>query len=218
MNTSSLPVRASGRVRYSTVLFLVTLLFASFSARDAQAQGLHLRGGVNLSNASLDPTPTAPVTTKMLRGYSGTFLAELGGGPVRLLVGAGYQQHGITTEGGAGAGDHRLEYATIPVMVGLGAPSVNANVSVFLNLGIEPSFLIASSLPAGSATLPDDELHDFDFAMRAELGAELPLSYSGPALVIAVGYGLGMVDAHRGDLEWRNSTFQGLVGIKFRTL
>jgi len=199
------------------VLFAATGLMCLLGAQDAAAQGIHLRGGLNLSNAALDPEPASPLTTKMLRGYNGALLAELGSGPVRVMIGGGYQQQGIAVEGGATEGDYKLEYATIPVMISLGPPTVNANATVFLNVGVEPSFLIGSNLPTGGTVLNKNELRDFDVAMRAELGAELPLSYSGPSILLALGYSLGMTDAHRGANEFRNNTFQGIVGLKFHT-
>jgi hypothetical protein len=198
-------------------LFAAAWVLCSLGMNNAHAQGIHLRGGLNLANAALDPEPASPLGTQMLRGYNGALLVELGGGPVRLMVGGGYQQQGIKVTGSTSEGDYKLDYATIPIMICLGPPSINANATVFLNVGVEPSFLIGSNLPDGGTILTKDELRDFDFAMRSELGAELPLSYSGPSLVLALAYSLGLTDANRGGNEFRNNTFQGIVGIKFHT-
>jgi hypothetical protein len=204
--------------RLASVMPLMLLIVLAAGPREARAQGLHVRGGLNLANAALDPEPASPLSTTLLRGYNGSLLAELGGGPIRLMLGGGYQQHGVKVEGGAGEGDYRLDYATIPVMLSMGPPSVNANASVFLNIGVEPAFLIGTRIPSGSTLLPEDDARDFDVAMHAELGVELPLSYSGPALTLALGYSLGMIDVHGGPDRWRNNTFQGIIGLKFLSL
>lgn len=216
MNHASTPLRRNHSFG-KLFLFAAAWVLCSLGVNKAQAQGIHLRGGLNLANATLDPEPASPLGTQMLRGYNGALLIELGGGPVRLMVGGSYQQQGIKVTGSTSEGDYKLDYATIPIMICLGPPSINANAAVFLNVGVEPSFLIGSNLPAGGTILTKDELRDFDVAVRSELGVDLPLSYSGPSLVLAMAYSLGLTDANRGDNQFRNSTFQGIVGIKFHT-
>ncbi len=215
LRTHSASTRATNLGRVVPAIAFITVLCGLVAP--LHAQGFHFRGGVNLSNAALDPEPTAPNTTNMTRTYNGALIAEVGSGPVRLLLGAGYQQHGIRISG-AGGGDYRLDYGTIPIMVGLGEPSVNASSSLFLNVGLEPAFLISSKRPTPATALSAEDTRDFDIAMRAELGVELPLSYSGPALVLSLGYSLGMIDVNRGENEWHNNSFHGMVGLKFRTL
>jgi hypothetical protein len=203
-------------VVYKAKIFIAGALWLCLMVSAASAQGLHLRGGLNLANAAITPEPTSPASTKMLRGYNGALIGELGNGPVRLLIGAGYENRGVAISG-PGGGDYKLDYATVPVMIGFGSPSVNAGASVFLNVGVESAFLIGSSYPTGGLILTEDDTRDFDLGMRAELGLELPVSYSGPAITLAVAYSLGLTDANRSDDEWRNNTFQLIIGLKLRT-
>jgi hypothetical protein len=179
------------------------------------AQGLILRGGINFANAITDPQPASPSNREYLQGLNGALLGEFGNGPVRLILGAGYENRGMHVSG-TGGGDIRLDYMTIPVMVSLGSPLSSASASLFLNLGIEPGFLLASEYTTDNLTFPLDRFEDFDLNLRAELGIGLPLSYAGPAILLGGGVSRSVTDANKSDNEWNNFVFHTFLGIKIR--
>lgn len=201
----------------SVALVVLLMVTAPFLAPEAHAQGIMLRGGLNLANATIDPEPASPGGADMRKGLNAALLGELGGGPVRLMVGAGYESRGVELTG-PGGGDVILEYVTVPVMIGMGPPSMSANACVFVNVGVEPAFLIASKLPAGNGAPSEEDIRDFDFNGRVEIGIELPVSYSGPSLMLGGAYTLGLTDIDRSSDSWRNHAFHIFAGLKLRSL
>jgi hypothetical protein len=201
----------------TTVTFWGAFLLAWLGAfaPSAHAQGLILRGGVNFANAITDPQPASPSNREYLQGLNGALLGEFGNGPVRLILGAGYENRGMHVSG-LGGGDIRLDYMTIPVMISLGSPLSSASANLFLNLGIEPGFLLASDYATDSFTFAFNRAEDFDLNLRAELGIGLPVSYSGPAILLGGGVSRSVTDADKSDNEWSNYAFHTFLGIKIR--
>ena len=199
--------------RVSFLFGALTLLAAL--APSSYAQGIIARGGLNYSKAVTDPKPASPSSRDYLQGLNGALLGELGNGAVRLIVGAGYENRGMHVSG-AGGGDIRLDYMTVPVMLSFGTPSVNIESSLFLNLGIEPAFLLSSDYAMNNFTFTFDRAEDFDLNLRAELGAELPLTYSGPAIVVGGAYTYGLTDADKSGNTWHNYAFSAFLGLKLR--
>lgn len=194
-------------------------LFVTFAtlAPGAFAQGLHLRGGVNFANAMTDPEPSSPSNREFRQGFNGALLGEFGHGGARLMVGVGYEEKGMHITG-AGGGDIRLDYVTVPIMVSMGAPPVNAGAALFFNVGVEPAFLLTSEYSADSFTFDFDNAEDFDMNLRAELGIELPVSYSGPSGILGAAYTYGLTDANKNGNEWNNYAFHLFLGLKIRAM
>lgn len=197
-------------------LFVALCLTAAL-APASFAQGLIARGGLNYTKAITDPKPTSPSSRDYLQGFNGALLGELGHGPMRLIVGAGYENKGMRVTG-PGGGDIRLDYMTVPVMVSIGTPSVNIESSLFLNLGLEPAFLLNSDYAMNNFTFTFDRAEDFDLNLRVELGAELPLTYSGPAAIVGGAYTYALTDADKSGNTWNNYAFSAFVGLKLRGL
>ncbi len=190
-------------------IVLTTLAPAAF------AQGLTVRGGMNFSKAITDPEPVLPSNRDYLRGYNAALLGELGQGPIRLILGAGYENKGMHLTG-AGGGDLQLNYMTVPVMLSIGRPSVNIESNLFLNLGVEPAFLLSSDYAMNTFAFQFDRAEDFDLNLRAELGLELPLTYSGPAAVVGGAYTYALTDADKSGNTWHNYAFNLFLGLKLR--
>jgi hypothetical protein len=190
----------------------------------AMAQAIIVRGGMNFANAVTDPEPASPSNREYRKGFNAALLAEFGEGPMRLLVGAGFENKGMHITG-TGGGDIRLDYLTVPVMISFGgfAPFGDGRAGVvgprlFVNAGLEPAFLVTSEYATDNFTLDFDNAEDIDFNLRGEIGIEFPLSYSGPAGVVGLGYTYGLTDANKNDSEWHNYVFHAFVGLKIRTL
>ncbi len=185
----------------------------------AFAQGVILRGGMNFAKAVTDPKPTSPSNREYRQGLNGALLGEFGDGPMRLQLGAGYENKRMHLTG-AGGGDIRLDYMTIPLMVSLGTnmPEGLNGPRLFVNLGIEPAFLLNSDYAGNSFTFTFNNAEQFDFNLRAETGIELPFSYSGPAGILGLGYTYGLTDANSDCDTWHNDAFHLFLGIKIGTL
>jgi hypothetical protein len=197
-----------------------TLLFVLLStlAPAAFAQGILVRGGLNFANAVTDPEPVSPSNREYRQGFNAALLGEFGGGPARLLVGAGYENKGMHVTG-AGGGDIRLDYLTVPVMLSLGTAGNPAMPRLFINAGVESGFLLTSEYATDNFTFDFDSAEDFDFNLRGEIGVEVPFSAYGPAGLIGVGYTYGFTDADTDeDGEWHNYAFHAFFGLKIRTL
>jgi hypothetical protein len=201
----------------ASLAVLATFLLGVF-APSPLAQGIILRGGMNFANAVTDPEPASPSNREYRRGFNAAALGEFGGGPVRVLLGAGYENKGMHITGGGG-GDIRLDYMTIPIMLSfgtaqLGGGSYESSPRVFLNLGVEPGFLLSSDYATDDFTFSFDNAEEFDFNLRGEIGIEFPFSYSGPAGLVGLGYTYGLTDANSNGDEWHNYAIHAFFGLK----
>jgi hypothetical protein len=201
-------------------LFVLALICAL--APGTFAQGVLVRGGMNFANAVTDPEPLSPSNREFRKGFNAALLGEFGEGPMRLLVGAGYENKGMHITG-SGGGDIRLDYMTVPVMISLGTGQLggdryDAAPRVFLNLGVEPAFLLNSDYATDNFTFSFNNAEEFDFNLRGEIGIEFPLSYSGPAGVIGLGYTYALTDANTNNDEWHNYVFHLFLGLKLGML
>jgi hypothetical protein len=185
-------------------------------APTGHAQGVIVRGGMNFANAVTEPDPASSSNREFRKGLNAALLAEFGNNDVSLLFGAGYENKGMHLAG-AGGGDIRLDYLTLPVLVSFGTRSRAASPRLFANAGVEPAFLLSSDYATENFTYAFDNTEGFDFCLRGEAGAEFPLSYSGPAAVVGMGYTFSLTDANSGEDEWRNHVIHLFVGLKIRT-
>lgn len=197
-----------------TSIFALTLAFAA--APDAAwADGVILRGGLNLSDAHTDPS-LDDENQEFRRGLNVALLTEAGTGPARLLVGVGYENRGLGVTSALGDAEVRLNYVTIPVMLSLGTIPEAGNgwmPRVFANVGVEPAFLVSSG---GSLEDYDFDLEGerFDFGLRGEAGVEIPVSPSA-GVVVGAGYSRSVTNASKDeDLEWYNQNIQIFGGVK----
>ncbi|HLU69629.1 MAG TPA: outer membrane beta-barrel protein, partial [Fibrobacteria bacterium] len=159
-----------------TTMFALTLITVS-APGVAHADGLILRGGLNLSDAATDPSIDAD-NQEYRRGLNLALLAEAGGGPARLVAGVGYENRGIGVSTSLADATLRLDYVTIPVMLSLGTvPEMGSGwmPRLFVNVGVEPAFLISSNGSLEDYDF-DIEAERFDFGLRGEAGVEIPVS------------------------------------------
>jgi hypothetical protein len=181
----------------------------------AWADGLILRGGVNLSDADTDPSIDAD-NQEHRTGFNAALLAEAGTGPVRLLAGVGYDNRGLKVTSAFGDGEVRLDYVTVPVMLSVGTvPGIESGwmPRLFVNLGVEPAFLVSSEGSLEDFDF-DIEGEKFDFGLRGEAGIEIPVSATA-GVVLGAGYSRSMTDASQDeDFEWYNKTLQFFGGLK----
>jgi hypothetical protein len=198
---------------------LFALLFLSALAPAAFSQGIILRGGMNFAKAVTDPEPASPSNREFREGFNAALLGQTGDGPMSLLIGVGYENKGMHITG-AGGGDIRLDYVTVPLMVsfGTGSPEGVAGPRLFLNVGAEPAFLVNSDYATDNFIYTFDNAEKFDISLRGEFGVEFPFSYSGPSGLIGLGYTYAMTDANSNNDEWRNYAFHLFAGLKFRTM
>ncbi len=198
----------------NTIFFaaLVLALIAVFAA-PARADGLILRGGMNFANAKTDPEIDED-NQRFRLGGNAALLGELGDGGVRLLVGGGYEQRGLKVTSGSNEGKMSLDYITVPVMISVGTSSTAEFVPrLFVNLGVEPAFLVSSKVAFGAFT-SDFDAEEFDFGLRGEVGMELPVSASA-GLYLGGGYSQSLTDAIKGDdLESKSYNFHLFAGVK----
>jgi hypothetical protein len=198
---------------------LFSALLLSTLAPAAFAQGLIVRGGMNFANAVTDPEPASPSNREYRTGFNAAALGEFGEGSMRLLIGAGYENKGMHITGNGG-GDIRLDYVTVPMMISMGSgnPEGMAGPRLFVNLGVEPAFLLNSDYATDDFTFAFDNAEDFDFNLRGEIGVEFPFSYSGPSGILGLGYTYGLTDANSNGDEWHNYAFHLFLGLKLRTM
>ncbi len=197
-----------------TTIFALTLV--TFVAPGvARADGLILRGGLNLSDAATDPSIDAD-NQEYRRGLNLALLAEAGNGPARLVAGVGYENRGIGVTTSLADATLRLDYVTIPVMLSLGTvPEMGSGwmPRLFVNVGVEPAFLISSN---GSLEDYDFDIdaERFDFGLRGEAGVEIPVSETA-GIVLGAGYSRSVTNASQDDdLEWYNRNIQIFGGVK----
>jgi hypothetical protein len=198
-------------------LFLATLFTTALTAfvSSVNAQGLILRGGMNASSAVTDPELDED-NTEPRYGFNAAALADVPlSGAVHLVAGAGYEQRGLNFTN-PGNDDKMLlsaDYLSVPVMLSLRAPSDGAHL--FINVGIEPAFLMSSDFDIGDITFEVEQAESFDFGLRGEVGVELPLSMNGPGVLLGLGYTYGLTDANSDeDGEWNNTTIHAFLGVK----
>jgi len=198
---------------------ILALFIVVGSTSTAFAQGVLLRGGMNFSNAFTKPEPTSPSNREYREGFNAALLGEMGEGPMRLLIGVGYENKGMHISG-FGGGDIRLDYVTIPLMVSFGTGSDEGITGprLFVNVGAEPAFLVNSEYASSNFTYDFDNAETYDIGLRGEVGVELPFSYSGPSGLIGVGYTYSLTDANSNEDEWNNYAFHIFAGLKFRTM
>lgn len=184
----------------------------------ARADGLILRGGMNLATASTDPELDAD-NEKMRRGLNGALLVEAGSGPIRLLTGVGYENKGMSATSALADAELRLDYVTIPVLLSLGTvPSANGTwmPRLFVNVGVEPAFLVNSEGTFADFDFDVDEerFNRFDLGLRGEAGLEIPVSPSA-GVVLGAGYSRSLTNAAKDDdYEWYSQTIHIFGGIK----
>lgn len=209
-NTTSLNIVTF--VRFAAVAAVALLVALPGTAR---ADGLIVRGGMNLASASTDPGIDAE-NEEMRRGLNLALLAEAGSGPIRLLAGVGYDNKGLGVTSALGDAEARFDYVTIPVMLSLGT---NSSVDggwmprLFVNVGVEPAFLVASE---GSFEDFDFDIDPerFDLGLRGEAGIEIPVS-TAAGVVLGAGYSRSLTNASKDDdYEWFNKTIHIFGGIK----
>jgi hypothetical protein len=198
---------------FITALLITALAPAPF------AEGVILRGGMNFANAITDPEPSSPSNREFREGFNLALLGEMGDGPMRLLVGVGYENKGMHLAG-MGGGDIRLDYVTVPLMISMGtnSPEGMAGPRLFVNIGLEPAFLVNSEYASGNFTFSFENAEKFDLGLRGEVGVEFPFSYSGPSGLLGVGYSYGLTDANSNNDSWRNYAIHLFAGLKFNTL
>lgn len=198
-----------------TSIFALTLFTFIAAPDNARADGLILRGGLNLSDADTDPSINAD-NQEYRRGLNVALLAEAGNGPARLLVGVGYENRGIGVSTSLADATLRLDYVTIPVMLSLGTvPEMGSGwmPRLFVNVGVEPAFLVSSNGSLESFDF-DIEGERFDFGLRGEAGVEIPVSETA-GIVLGAGYSRSVTNAAKDDdLEWYNRNIQIFGGVK----
>lgn len=197
-----------------TTMFALTLIAVS-APGVARADGLILRGGLNLSDAATDPSIDAD-NQEYRRGLNLALLAEAGNGPARLVAGVGYENRGIGVSTSLADATLRLDYVTIPVMLSLGTvPEMGSGwmPRLFVNVGVEPAFLISSNGSLEDYDF-DIEAERFDFGLRGEAGVEIPVSETA-GIVLGAGYSRSVTNAAKDeDLEWYNRNIQIFGGVK----
>jgi hypothetical protein len=182
----------------------------------AHSQGLIVRGGMNFANASTDPE----IEDKEFRlGFNASVLGDLPATDlIHLLAGVGYEQRGLRA---TFAGEETVfsgEYLTVPILLSLRSPSATPgrpSMRFFLNLGVEPAFLLDADWDVGDFDFELGQAEDFDFGLRGEAGVELPFAAAGPGAIAGVGYTYGLTDANSDSGgEWHNYAIQVFIGLK----
>ena len=194
-------------------LAVLALALVAVFVAPSHADGLILRGGMNFANAETDPEIDED-NQEFRPGFNAAVLGEVGDGPLRLLLGAGYENRGLRIKGGGNSGDVRLNYVTVPVMLQLGtAGGTSPMPRVFVNLGVEPAFLVQSDVALDNFTF-DIDAEEFDFGLRGEAGIEIPISPTA-GIVLGAGYSQSVTDAAKDDdTEWYNRAFHLFAGVK----
>lgn len=198
-----------------TSIFAFALFTFVAAPGSAHADGLILRGGLNLSDADTDPTIDAD-NQEFRRGLNVALLTEAGSGPARLIAGVGFENRGLGVTSALADAEVRLNYVTIPVMLSLGTvPEMGSGwmPRLFVNVGVEPAFLISSDGSLEDFDF-DVEAERFDFGIRGEAGVEIPVSETA-GIVLGAGYSRSVTDAAKSDdVEWYNRNIQIFGGVK----
>jgi hypothetical protein len=185
-----------------TAALLLTLCPDGFAQ-----SGLIVRGGFNLSNASIDPD----VDQKPRPGFNAALLGDVSlGGPLSLIMGGGFETRGVA---GDDEGAFRLDYITVPVMISLHPPFAPG---LFLNLGTESAFLVSSDLQINDVAFDADNFETYELGLRTEVGAEFPVIPNGPSALVGVGYSYSVTDANKDeDDTWYNHALHLFLGLEF---
>jgi hypothetical protein len=183
-----------------TAALLLTLCPDSFAQ-----SGLIVRGGFNWSDASINPE----VDQKPRPGFNAALLVDVSiGGPLSLIMGSGFETRGVA---GDDEGAFRLNYLTMPVMISLHEPFAPGGPGLFVNLGTESTFLVSSDLQ-----MNDVAFENYEFGLRTEVGAELPVISNGPSVLVGAGYSYGVTDANKDeDDTWYNHALHLFLGLEF---
>jgi hypothetical protein len=197
------------------VIFLAALVIALIAvfASPAHSDGIILRGGMNFANANTDLVEDED--REFRTGFNAAVLGEIGDGGLRLLAGLGYENRGLGISIGDDDGEVRLDYVTVPVLLSVGTSSMGTGMPrVFVNLGVEPAFLVSEEEELGAFTFDFEEAEKFDFGLRGEAGMEIPLSVSS-GIVVGAGYSQSLTDASKSDdTEWKHYGFHLFGGVK----
>ena len=172
---------------------------------------LIVRGGFNLSNASIGPE----VDQKLRPGFNAALLGDVSlGVPLfSLIIGSGFETRGVA---GDDEGAFRLNYITFPVMFSFHQPFAPGGPRLFINLGTESAFLVSSDLQINDVAFDADNFENYDLGMRTEVGAEFPVIPNGPSAHVGAGYSYSLTDANKDeDDTWYNYALHLFLGLKF---
>jgi hypothetical protein len=188
-----------------TAALLLTLCPDGFAQ-----SGLIVRGGFNLSDASINPE----VDQNPRPGFNAALLSDISlGGPLSLIVGGGFETRGVA---GDDEGAFRLNYITVPAMISLHPPFAPGGPLLFLNLGTESAFLVSSDMPSNDVAFDADNFETYELGLRTEVGAEFPVIPNGPSALVGAAYSYGMNDQNKDeDDTWYNHALHLFLGVKF---
>jgi hypothetical protein len=173
---------------------------------DAFAQSsLIVRGGFNLSNASISPD----VAQKPRPGFNAALLVDISlGGSLSLITGSGFETRGVA---GDDEGAFPLNYLTVPVLISI-HPFASGDPGVFVNVGTESAFLVSSD----QQIINDVAFENYEFGLRTEVGAEFPVVPDGPSALVGAGYSYSATDANKDeDDTWYNHALHVFLGLEF---